>query len=109
MKTIRILGKEKKILPAESIVLLEANINYTRIHFEDGSQFLSSTNLGAYEEKFPHFLRINKSILINKSYVISVENGLSLHLKNGFSVIPSRRRKSQIINKLNDFLNLSCP
>lgn len=55
MKTIRILGKDKRILPVESIVLLEAKINYTQIHLEDGSRYISAFHLGLYQQKLPIF------------------------------------------------------
>jgi DNA-binding LytR/AlgR family response regulator len=99
MKTIRILGREPLHLPVENVVLLEAKINYTIIYFDDGSNFLSSRNLGIYEKRLPHFLRVNKSFIINQSYVQRVENEV-LYLSNGFSVEPSRRRKTSIFEQL---------
>ncbi|MFN3851268.1 MAG: LytTR family transcriptional regulator DNA-binding domain-containing protein [Spirosomataceae bacterium] len=105
MKTIRILGKDKRILPIESIVLLEAKINYTCIHLDDGSRFLSSFHLGSYQQKLPDFLRINKSFLVNQSFVKAIAEGAVVQLKNGVLVEPSRRRKAFILNKLNSLLN----
>ncbi|RYU95893.1 LytR/AlgR family response regulator transcription factor [Emticicia agri] len=103
MKTLRILGKERILLPLENVVLLEAKNNYTMIHADDGSSFLSSRNLGMFEQKIPEFLRLNKTYLINQNFVQKIENKI-IHLKNGFSIAPSRRRKNEVLSNLNSFL-----
>lgn len=104
MKTIRVLGKERLFLPIESIILLEAKVNYTIIYIDNGSYFLSSRNLGLFEKRIPHFIRVNKSFIINQNFVKAIENEV-LHLSNGFSIEPSRRRKTNVFKNLNLFSN----
>lgn len=91
------LGGRKKVSP-QSIVMLKADINYTTIHFDDGSCFMSSTTIGVLENRLKnlYFFRPNRPVLINlnfmkvfekKTFQIKMEN-------NEVFKIARRRTKS---------------
>jgi DNA-binding LytR/AlgR family response regulator len=43
--------------------------NYSRLYFTDGSQVLFSRVLKSYQDEYPDFIRIHKSLLINAQWV----------------------------------------
>lgn len=69
METI-FIGSRKQVT-ADSIKLLEADINYTTIYFKDGTKILVSTTMGTIESRLPkdNFVRVNRSIVVNLSAV----------------------------------------
>jgi DNA-binding LytR/AlgR family response regulator len=95
--------KRKDFLPTAEIAFLEAAINYTLIYLYDGKKVISTRTLKRHEEclKGTHFLRVNKSYLLNvffiESYFQKNESSF-VRLKNGKEIQVSRRRK---INQLN--------
>jgi DNA-binding LytR/AlgR family response regulator len=70
MKTIIHLGARTTAATHE-IVKLEAQNNYTLVHFIDGTKLLTSTTLGVLEERLSdyRFFRVNRSMVINLNYL----------------------------------------
>lgn len=66
----------------DDIIYLHADQKYTEIHLND-MQLLSSDSLKDFEQKYPeHFLRIHRSTLINKQFLMGLE-----HLNNSMHVV----------------------
>ncbi len=76
---------------------LEAQINYTIIHFEDGNSHKTAYTLSAFEKLFqtsPNFQRIHKSYIVNMDFVKKIElDDSKFELKCGIILPISRRRK----------------
>lgn len=83
------------------IAYLEADINYTIFHLKDGKKIVSSTTLKKHEEEYSRFdfLRINKSSLVNPTYIKTVEKKgkkAKITLLSGTEITVSRRKISLI-------------
>jgi DNA-binding LytR/AlgR family response regulator len=84
------------------IAYLQADINYTVFHLSDGSKVISSTTHKKHESVYRQFdfLRINKSYLLNPSFIASVRpkgNVYEVLLMNGVA-LQSSRRKAKILS-----------
>ncbi|WP_435353286.1 LytTR family transcriptional regulator DNA-binding domain-containing protein [Emticicia sp. SJ17W-69] len=80
----------------EDIILLRASINYTEFHLINGKKLISSYHLSYHENQIKGFLRINKSYLINPSYIEKIKafgRRKEVQLKNGECISVSRRRR----------------
>ena len=55
----------------DDIIRCEAKGNYTKFHFKDGKNHLTSRTLGHYEEilKDSNFFRINRADLVNLNHI----------------------------------------
>ena len=105
MQTIQLIGHPEPVL-IDSIVWLEGEANYTRVHFQDGSFSLVTQPLIWFEHRLS-FVRIHRSAIINPDYVHTFEH------KSGRSgwvrllddrVIPvSRNRLKQAYTMLSNF------
>lgn len=90
-------GERCWLVPVRSIRELEAEGNYTRVHFDGGSPLLYRT-LVSMEARLPEklFLRANRSQLVNLSFIESVEpwfsGAIKVRLKGGRTVEFSRRQ-----------------
>jgi DNA-binding LytR/AlgR family response regulator len=85
------------------IICLEADINYTIFHLVDGRKVLSSSTLKVHEAKqaHSHFLRINRHVLINPSFINQVVcqgSAKRIRLSNGKDYPVSRRRRAVLEN-----------
>lgn len=93
-ETLLSLGGRLKIAP-KNIRLLRAEINYTKVHLDDGTTLLSSITLGVLEKRlqdFP-FFRPNRSVLINLDYVVDFEvASAQIIMENSQTFKISRRR-----------------
>ncbi len=88
-------GKIAGTINPENIVLMEAEINYTNLHFKNGEQILLCQTLKSLEEKMKGlgFLRIHRKILLNTLYISHFDElNTSFILKNGKEVEVSRRK-----------------
>lgn len=94
------LGGRLKIAP-KNIRLLKAEINYTKVHLDDGSTLLSSITLGILEKRlqdFP-FFRPNRSVLINLDYVVDFEAASAqIKMENNETFKISRRRTKRFVH-----------
>lgn len=90
----------------DEIVYLRADGNYTIIFLENDHKHHVSKTLKEYDEilcnKNNSFIRIHKTYIINSSYIDHLEKGLgtSLLLKNGLRLDVSRRKKQELLAKL---------
>jgi DNA-binding LytR/AlgR family response regulator len=83
-----------RIIP-ENVILMEAEVNYTNLHFKNGEQVLLCQTLKSLEEKMKGygFLRIHRKILLNTLYISHFDRiNTSFVLKNGKEVEVSRRK-----------------
>ncbi|MBD2701309.1 response regulator transcription factor [Spirosoma sp. BT702] len=88
-------------LPSE-IIRCEALGGYTKFFTTLNKQYLTSKNLGEYEELLtPYgFLRTHKSHLVNRTQISFIDHEGFLVLKDGTAVEVSRRKKAEIIQQL---------
>jgi two-component system, LytTR family, response regulator len=85
----------------DAIVRLEANRNYTWIHFEDSTKVLMSHTMGFYQAILPeYFVQVHRSHCINISHLqtLSCRINSCLLLKDGVA-IPIARRRWKTIRK----------
>ena len=83
------------------VIYLEANSNYTYIHFQNKTKVLASKTLKEFEELLPGdiFFRPHHSHLINLNYIkryIKGDGG-QIELQNGAFVDVSRRKKEEFL------------
>jgi DNA-binding LytR/AlgR family response regulator len=80
---------------------LESDVNYTRLHFSDGSVYITSINIGKLEARFAsyNFFRTNRSYVINLDFMANYEKETaSIRMENNETIQISRRRVKQFIN-----------
>lgn len=68
MSTIKVIGL-KEPLPINSIIWIEGDGNYARIHLADNKTYLAADTLKKFEVRLASFVRIHKSGLINPRYI----------------------------------------
>ena len=88
-------------VPPETIVMIQAEINYSMIFLTDGRKVIVSTCLKILENRFAiiqSFARVHKSYLINLDYLKSYSEGHFL-LENDLSCIVSRRKFKKLIEE----------
>ncbi len=90
----RLQFKHHLPFPVQDIMRLDGNGSYTVLVLSDGTEFLSSRNLGLYETMLPDgFLRVHKQSIINTEYLQSLnETKQRAVLSDGTEVSISRRR-----------------
>ncbi|MES2777837.1 MAG: LytTR family DNA-binding domain-containing protein [Bacteroidota bacterium] len=86
------------------IIYLEANSNYTSIHFTNKTKLLASKTLKDFEELLPDdmFFRPHHSNIINLNYIkryIKGDGG-QIELQNGVYVDVSRRKKEEFLKAI---------
>ena len=86
----------------DEIVRLEGEGNYTKFFFADKTTFLTSRTLREYEVILEShgFIRIHKSHLVNKAYVVNYTADGMLTMADGSKVEISRRRKDKVMMQL---------
>jgi DNA-binding LytR/AlgR family response regulator len=97
-ETLLNLGGRLKIAP-KNILLLRAEINYTKILLDDGSTLLSSITLGTLQKRLQNFsfFRPNRSVIINLEYMIEFKEATAqIKMENDEVFIISRRRTKHI-------------
>lgn len=79
------------------IKYLQADLNYTVLHYEDGRKSMHSYTLKRFEEAFEQssaFLRTHRSYLVNAKHIISkTKNTVTL---TGDVILPLARRRRRI-------------
>lgn len=66
MKTIQFPGYARPTV-VNSILWLEGEANYTRVHYQNGTQSIVTKPL-SYFEQFSGFIRVHRSAIINLMY-----------------------------------------
>jgi len=95
-----------QVVEIENIVYIQALRAYAEVVTTDQHKMISSKNLNNYEEllsPFGHFIRVNKSVLINSNHIQSYSKGETcfITLKNTpVEIEVSRRKKTSIIQYL---------
>jgi two-component system LytT family response regulator len=85
----------KKDLPHLHITHLEADQNYTVVHYQDGSKATHGYTLKVFESKLTastNFRRIHRKYLVNYEYVKHRFES-SVLMKSGVELPVSRRRR----------------
>jgi two-component system LytT family response regulator len=82
-----------------------ADANYSVIHMKNKQEYYTAKTLKLieeYVEELPDFIRINKSIIVNKTYIAHYQKGESylVHLQNGKEFEISRRKRPEVLEKL---------
>lgn len=96
-------------LPVKDIIYLESDSNYTNIYSKRRSaKTLVALSLCKIQEALTaaNFVRVNRSFLINISYVKRYEeerNTVCLTLTNNIKLRSSRRRTALVLNSLKNF------
>ncbi|WP_435355527.1 LytR/AlgR family response regulator transcription factor [Emticicia sp. SJ17W-69] len=88
------IGGFRWVKPNE-IMLLQADINYTVIHFKDGEKFIVATPLKSLQARFEpfNFYRTHKSFMVNLEFVEHfLEPHKQLQMTNNKKVMVSRRK-----------------
>jgi two-component system, LytTR family, response regulator len=97
-------AKGIKLVMLKDIAYLEADGNYTCIHFLDKSKFYDTRTLKIYQELLEqnNFMRIHHSYMVNLDYVVeySHENGSLAKLSNGEEVPISRANVAAFVDEL---------
>lgn len=84
-------------VPAE-IIRLEGENNYTRFIFNNRKPMLVSKTLKEYDDLLKEygFIRIHKSYIINRYFIVSIEKDGYIKMKDGAMVEISRRRREEV-------------
>lgn len=84
----------------ENVVCLQADINYTFFVFDSGKKEVMSYTISKYANILSDsFIRINKSCMVNKKFVKSINQvSHSLVLKNGNELKISRRKFQFVVS-----------
>ncbi|WP_276088633.1 LytTR family DNA-binding domain-containing protein [Pedobacter sp. JY14-1] len=97
-------GQGYSLVSIDDIVHIEADSNYSVFYFTGREQITVSKVLKEYEEILPQdqFIRIHKSSIVNLNYIkeYNYRNGYEVLMKNGEKIAVSRRRASDLAEKL---------
>ena len=88
------------------IIQLTADGPYTHIKQENGKTTVVSKNLGSFEDRLPdHFVRVNKSVIININFIELIRKDNTIELKNHSPVEISIRRKIEVLEKIKKYFS----
>jgi two-component system LytT family response regulator len=99
------LNDKVHLVDLDEVCYIRGEKGYSEIMLISGQRFVSSKTIGAYEEllsPLDHFLRVNKSMIINIRYVKDYTKGMDcvITIGNNAEVEVSRRKKTSIIRYL---------
>jgi two-component system, LytTR family, response regulator len=67
------IGDKTILVKLDKVVFLEAEDKYVNFYNAEGTKYLSDQSLKSLEEKLPEdFIRVSRSAILNKNYVIEV-------------------------------------
>lgn len=98
------LGGFRSVKP-EEIMLLQADINYTIIHFKDGEKFIVATPLKSLQSRLEsfNFYRTHKSFMVNLECVKHFsELHKQVQMTDNKKIIVSRRRVNGLKKSLSN-------
>lgn len=98
-------GGKVFFLNINDIVSIVSNGENSEVMMQNNTRYASSKDLIMFEKMFDstdHFIRIDKSVLINLNFIASYSKGEScvIAMKNGLTYDVSRRKKNEILEKL---------
>ena len=107
LKSITLHKKDKVLLvDIDTISYIQADRNYCEVITSDNDRLLSTKTLLDYEQllqRYPQFLRINKSVIINIHFIQEYSKGSTcfIYMKNSTEELEvSRRKKGEILQFL---------
>ncbi|MES2556650.1 MAG: response regulator [Bacteroidota bacterium] len=107
LKSITLHKKDKvQIVDIDQISYIQADRNYCEVITGNNERLVSSKTLLDYEQllrHYSHFLRINKSVIINVRFIREYTKGSTcfIYMKNGTEELEvSRRKKGEILQFL---------
>lgn len=92
-----------KFIKVDEIIYLEASVNYTKFHCNNGIKYTVSKTLKDFEDMLPSdFLRIHNSYIINKNYVEKYirGDGGQVVLNNGTVLDVAKRKKAEFLKAI---------
>ena len=99
----------KKHLDPYEVIFFKSDGNYTLIHYSNRQKVdIVCKTLRLIEDKFCNllnFIRISKSTILNTDFVVKT-NKREVILKNGETLIPSRRRARRFFNELSKHITV---
>ena len=100
VKLISICGR-KKVNPFE-VIMLEGEINYTKIYLISGKILFVAKTLKNLLDRLGEdsFFRTHKSYIVNLTHIKNYEFGEEIRLLNDLTVQVSRRKKEAFCEKL---------
>lgn len=97
-------GHGYRLVEIDNILYIEADSNYSIFNLNSDERIMVGKVLKDYEELLPtdRFVRIHKSSIVNLKYVkeYQTKNGTTLSLTNGNILAVSRRRASELFEKI---------
>jgi DNA-binding LytR/AlgR family response regulator len=93
-------------LSLDKIIAITAAINYSYVHYTNGTTQLHSRTLKWFSEQFPSLIRIHKASLINSDQIYHYHlpalknSGGYVVMKNNMRLDVSRRLKVRVRNRL---------
>lgn len=86
------------------IIKLESDVNYTVFYLNDGKTQLMSYSLKNYQNHFNHpFIRVNKSCIINLSYLQCFSSKCkTIQMNDGSQIRVSRRRFEEVLRNISN-------
>lgn len=97
-------GERIEFVEVKTIIRCQGESNYTHLYFTAKKPLLVAKSLVEFEELLGDhgFIRVHKSHLVNLNHVTSISknDGGTLNLSNGDSVLISRRRKDFVTESL---------
>jgi len=98
-----------EFVEVRTIIRCQGESNYTHLYFTGKKPLLVAKSLVEFEELLADhgFIRVHKSHLVNLNHVTSISknDGGTLILSNGDSVLISRRRKDFVSESLKNIIN----
>jgi DNA-binding LytR/AlgR family response regulator len=79
----------------EEVVQILADVNYSAFHLASGRKHVTAKTLKAYEVALrPHFVRVNKSCIVNTQHIArTIPDRSQIELSDGSVVTVARRRR----------------
>jgi two-component system, LytTR family, response regulator len=95
-------GKGTYFFSPEQIIRMEAKSNYTTIYFLDRKPILTAKVLKDYEEILEPFgfVRTHRSHLVNKRYIVFVDDNSNIVMQDTSKAGISRRKKTGVMKAL---------
>ncbi len=98
------LTRTNKTLCPNTILWLEGESNYTRIHRVGQPVLVVAYTLKRFEELFGNFVRVRRDGLVNPLHIQCIQwhgsPGLTIHLSDGTVLMASRRRHRMLAVQL---------
>jgi two-component system LytT family response regulator len=101
--TIAIPTLEKTyFISPKSLIRCESESNYTWFYLENGEKILASKTMKSFEHILldQNFIRVHRSHLVNKNFIVRVEKADNLLLKDGSLIPLARNKKSTFLEKM---------